>query len=201
MGGSLDYITLCHLHRSHSRKRKWEPLGGQKPPGGCFGWKGRYEVSLAHLPQEQARESVPGWLSPRGHGRCQQELCVTAGLGALGRGDGKGGRAGGWAGSGPAQHPAQPWAGSLQDQALCYWLPPKEGWQGTLGTGRSRACQSQSCARSCCWPRACISSPPPQPFSLYFYKYIYKIYMMQSAIETRPRVGREVLVSPSPLRL
>lgn len=81
----------------------------------------------------------------------------------------------------------------------CCWLLPRWADEG-LGIGRSRMGQNLLCAQSCCWPRACISSLPPQPFSLYFYKYI-EIYMMQSAIETRPRIGREVLVSPSPLRL
>lgn len=83
----------------------------------------------------------------------------------------------------------------------CCWLLPWWADEG-LAIGRSRTSQKLPCAWSCCWPRVCISSLPPQPFSLYFYKYIYiEIYMMQSAIETRPRIGREVLVSPSPLRL
>lgn len=106
-----------------------------------------------------------------------------------------------WTSSAPC--PALAWISAGSGPVLL--AAPQEDWQGTLGTGRSRMGQSLLCARSCCWPRACISSPPPQPFSLYFYKYIYiykkKIYMMQSAIETRPRIGREVLVSPSPLRL
>lgn len=55
----------------------------------------------------------------------------------------------------------------------CHWLLPWWAAEG-LGIGRSRMGQNLPCARSCCWPRACISSLPPQPFSLYFYKYIYR---------------------------
>lgn len=53
------------------------------------------------------------------------------------------------------------------------WLLPQWADEG-LGIGKSRMGQNLPCAWSCCWPRLCISSLPPQPFSLYFYKYIYR---------------------------
>lgn len=95
-----------------------------------------------------ARESVPQRPSLQGHRRCWQlgrAACLLLQTWEPREGVmGDAGKAGGWAGSGPTQHPAlpaQPRAGSLQDQALCCWLPPsppREGCQGALGTGRSR---------------------------------------------------------------
>lgn len=55
----------------------------------------------------------------------------------------------------------------------CCWLLPWWADEG-LGIGRSRMGQNLLCACSCCCPGVYISSFPPQPFSLYFYKYIHR---------------------------
>lgn len=80
----------------------------------------------------------------------------------------------------------------------CCWLLPRWADEG-LGIGRSRMGQNLLCAQSCCWPRACISSLPPQPFSLYFYKYIYRnIYDAKCNRDETPHWPGSPCVSISP---
>lgn len=80
----------------------------------------------------------------------------------------------------------------------CCWLLPQWADEG-LGIGRSRMGQNLLCAQSCCWPRACISSLPPQPFSLYFYKYIYRnIYDAKCNRDKTPHWPGSPCVSISP---
>lgn len=80
----------------------------------------------------------------------------------------------------------------------CCWLLPWWADEG-LAIGRSRTSQKLPCAWSCCWPRVCISSLPPQPFSLYFYKYIYRnIYDAKCNRDETPHWPGSPCVSISP---
>lgn len=80
----------------------------------------------------------------------------------------------------------------------CCWLLPWWADEG-LAIGRSRMSQKLPCAWSCCWPRVCISSLPPQPFSLYFYKYIYRnIYDAKCNRDETPHWPGSPCVSISP---
>lgn len=80
----------------------------------------------------------------------------------------------------------------------CCWLLPWWADEG-LGIGRSGMSQNLPCARSCCWLRVYISSFPPQPFSLYFYKYIYRnIYDAKCNRDETPHWSGSPCVSVSP---
>lgn len=102
-------------------------------------------------------------------------------------------------GSGPTQHPvltARPQVDLCRTRPCAAGCAPGTGHAGKVG---SRMGRNLPCAWSCCWPRACISSPRPQPFSLYFYKYIERnIYDAKCNRDETPHWPGGPCVSISP---
>lgn len=179
--------------------------GPGKSSCGVFRWRGRCEVPCPPPPGTGTcwpGERMPGRPSPWGAGGAGGwRSCVLVSLvpreGV--RRAGKGGWQGGGLQTNSAPCPLCPApGGSVQDLALCCWL----GAPGTVHAGkkvRSRMGRNLPCAWSCCWPRACISSPRPQPFSLYFYKYIERnIYDAKCNRDETPHWPGGPCVSISP---
>lgn len=210
-GASLDYITPCHSHRSNSRKRVWEPVGQGNPPVGFLGGEGGVRCGLAHLPQERALAGQARVCRGARHRGVRvvpavgKSCVLVSSVPREGvRWAGKGGWQGGglWTNSAPCPLCPAP-GGSVQDRALCCRLPPRRaGWglQGQGTQGKSEAELVETCHVHGAAASPGLASHPldPSPLVCIFINIYIEIYMMQSAIETRPRIGRANCVSISP---